>query len=276
MLKQLLVLTTLLSFSACSDTSSSTTTNKDKKKIATMSVAELLKKTDSNMIKVKGGTFMMGDVGGIIDGKDERRATWTTDDDVVHKVTLDSFSMGKYEVTLAEYDVYSEEAGVQYIKYWKLGKKNRHTDRYASVENWQRAKDYCQWLAKVSGKNYDLPTEAQWEYAARNGGKRVVFATDDGTYKKGVNCDAEQDKPGRFKPSPLGFYDLSGNVAEWTNDWYSKRYEAKAVKNPTGPKSGSKKVSRGDAISFVDNANYSRGGLKPDAGSLGFRCVENY
>ncbi|SFV57516.1 hypothetical protein MNB_SM-4-312 [hydrothermal vent metagenome] len=148
--------------------------------------------------------------------------------------------------------------------------------RYAPVENWQRAKDYCQWLGKVSGKKYDLPTEAQWEYAARNGGKRVVFATDDGTYRKGENCDAEQDKPGRFKPSPLGFYDLSGNVAEWVNDWYSPKYEAKAVTNPRGPKRGSKKVSRGNAVSFVDNANYSRGGLESDAGSLGFRCVENY
>jgi formylglycine-generating enzyme required for sulfatase activity len=242
-----------------------------------MSVKELLKKTDSNMIKVKGGTFMMGDVGGIIEGKDEKRATWTVDDDVVHKVTLDSFSMGKYEVTLAEYDVYSKEAGVKFIyDYVRPEKRKKWTQEYAPVENWQRAKDYCLWLAKVSGKNYNLPTEAQWEYAARNGGKRVVFATDDGTYRKGENCDAEQDKPGRFKPSPLGFYDLSGNVREWVNDWYSKRYEAKAVTNPKGPKSGTKKVSRGDAISFVDGTNYSRAGFEKDAPSSAFRCVENY
>jgi len=272
MLKQLLFMPLFLSLSACSDTS----TNPDA--ISTMSVNELLKKTEDNMIKVKGGTFMMGDVGGIINGKDEKRATWTTDDDVVHQVTLSDFSMGKYEVTLAEYDVYSQSAGVHFINENLIGDSFRKelTLQYARVENWQRAKVYCLWLAKVSGKKYDLPTEAQWEYTARNGGKRVVFATDDGTYKKGENCDAEQDKPARFNSSPLGFYDLSGNVAEWTNDWYNKSYDIQDVKDPKGPMSGTKKVSRGNAVSFVYGANYSRGGLKPSAGSLGFRCVENY
>ncbi|SFV68043.1 protein of unknown function DUF323 [hydrothermal vent metagenome] len=272
MLKLLLCIPFLFSFSGCSDGQASA----DKNKISTMSVKELLKKTDSNMIKVKGGTFMMGDVGGIINGKDEKRATWTTDDDVVHKVTLSDFSMSKYEVTLSEYDVYSEDAGVKRI-YDYVSKKTRKKmlKKYARVENWQRAKDYCQWLGKVSGKEYDLPTEAQWEYAARNGGKRVVFATDDGTYRKGENCDIK-GLPGKFLPSPLDFYDLSSGAREWVNDWYTTEYEVKAVTNPSGPKSGSKKVSRGNAVSFVDNANYSRTGLDLDTSSSGFRCVENY
>jgi len=264
MRKELILISLLLSLTACSDTQTS------QSKTSSMSVEELLKKTDANMIRVKGGTFMMGDVGGIINGKDEPRATWTTDDDVLHKVTLSDFAMQKYEVTLAEYDVYSNQI-----------KEKRNHDymnrkRVVPIQTWNKAKDYCLWLAKVSGKHYDLPTEAQWEYTARNGGKRVVFATDDGTYNKGENCDNKLKTPGRFQPNKLGFYDLTGSSREWVNDWYSENYETKEVTNPKGPKNGTKKVSRGDAVSFVDGTNYSRAGLESDAPSLSFRCVENY
>ena len=242
-----------------------------------MSVQELLKKTEANMVKIKGGTFMMGDVGGVYEGKEYEKATWPTDDDKVHEVTLSDFAMGKYEVTLAEYDVYSEAENKPYIFEHMIETPNkRGVLGYAPVESWQDAKDYCLWLGKQSGKKYDLPTEAQWEFTARNRGKRVLFATDDGTLRQGENCDGEHDKPGRFAPNPLGIYDLTSNVREWTNDWYSVDYDTETSINPKGPKTGTKKVMKGNIGSVVDSINYSRGGLSLDAGALGFRCVENF
>lgn len=266
-----MILPLLFSFVSCADSESSA------KKVATMSVQELLKKTEENMVKIKGGTFMMGDVGGVYEGEEYERATWPTQDDKVHEVTLSDFAMGKYEVTLAEYDVYSETEGKPYIYENMIETpKKRGVLEFARAQSWQDAKDYCLWLGKQSGKKYDLPTEAQWEFTARNRGKKVLFGTDDGTLRKGENYDEKRNIPGRFKPNPLGIYDLTSNTAEWVNDWYSVDYDTETSINPKGPKTGTKKVIKGNIGSVVDSINYSRAGIEPDASALGFRCVENF
>ena len=269
MLKQFLILPILFSLTSCADS--------DTKKVATMSVKELLKKTESNMVKIKGGTFMMGDVGGVYEGKEYERATWPTDDDKVHEVTLSDFAMGKYEVTLAEYDVYSETEGKPFAYENMLKTPNkRNILEFARAQSWQEAKNYCLWLGKQSGKKYDLPTEAQWEFTARNRGKKVLFATNDGTLRKGENYEPKHGTVGKFAPNPLGIYDLTSNVREWTNDWYSVDYDTETSQNPRGPKTGTEKVVKGSLSSVVDSINYSRAGIEPDAGALGFRCVENF
>ena len=99
----------------------------------------------------------------------------------------------------------------------------------------------------------DLPTEAQWEYAARNGGKYVWYPTDSGSLNFGRNYPAESKgmldptfPVGSFAPNPLGIYDLAGNAQEWVNDWYSEDYYKNSpVDDPRGPVVGTRKVMRG-------------------------------
>lgn len=96
----------------------------------------------------------------------------------------------------------------------------------------------------------DLPTEAQWEFAARNRGQYVQYPTSDGSIKNGINI-LHDDKTfvvpiGQFLPSPLGLFDMSGNATDWVNDWYAEDYYANSpLIDPTGPESGTEKVRRG-------------------------------
>ncbi len=182
----------------------------------------------------------------------------------LHTVTLDSFSIAAYKTTYEDYDIYTEANGLP-----KIGQNTRdiyYKRRTAPAwTHWQAAREYCQWLGKQVGTPMDLPTEAQWEYAARNRGGMVVYATDNGKIEPGRNVptyewlEEHNHNPARgtksasalyevglFPPSPLGLYDLVSNGAEWTLDWYdSKYYQKSPVMNPKGPEVGTEKVTRG-------------------------------
>ena len=112
--------------------------------------------------------------------------------------------------------------------------------------NWREAVTFCEKLSQMTGKTYRLPTEAEWEYAAR-GGQHA-----DSTKYAGINnidavawYNSIQTHPvGQKQPNGLGLYDMSGNVAEWCSDWYGK-YGSSAVSNPHGPASGTHRICRG-------------------------------
>ena len=111
--------------------------------------------------------------------------------------------------------------------------------------NWYGAKAYCQWLGKVSGLPFVLPTEAQWEYAARSGGKKVLFATDNGNIDKDRNFpwdikDRRTPDIATYPPNPSGIYAMSDlNASEWVNDWYDPNfYKHSPPTNPEGPSVG--------------------------------------
>ena len=188
------------------------------------------------MVAVKGGTFTMGatpEQGGDADD-DERPA---------HSVTLDDYYIGKFEVTQ---------------ELWEAVMGSNPSYFYGSnlpVErvSWNDCQEFITKLNGLTGKNFRLPTEAEWEYAARGGNRS-------GGYKySGSNSISEvawyydnssrTHPAGTKSPNELGIYDMSGNVYEWCQDWYGS-YGSGSQTNPTGPSSASYRVDRGGGWDF--------------------------
>lgn len=246
-------------------------------------VQTVLAETHVNMVFVKGGSFMMGDTG---DGKDLEFFTNRDELREATKVTLSSYSINKFETTWGEFVTYlkDEERLSDYDKRKDTGEpiaavnnvsSPNYTKRPALAPSWYEADGYCKWLAKKTNQPYALPTEAQWEYAARSRGERVRYATSDGLtlvlddYMKGEyfgwnpvkkeflgdatdplaptkgNAFGSSPRPdyrwwrrivGSYPPNKLGIHDMSGNAKEWVADWYEKNYYQKMSEhNPQGP-----------------------------------------
>ncbi|ENU91852.1 hypothetical protein F971_02945 [Acinetobacter vivianii] len=234
---------------------------------------QLLEKTKKNLILVKGGTFMMGDFGPE-HSIDKLPYDGKGDSSPLHKVTLDDFQLSATKATYADFDIYTDITGQKKVgKFDELSIKYRIPTAAAGI-NWQQARDYCQWLGQQLNLKMDLPTEAQWEYAARNRGQYVLYATDNGKMDIGRNIwSFEQKKASnrkfkarknvstlqQFPPSPLGFYDMLTDNYEWMLDWYDPEYYRKSPeKNPQGPATGKLKVVRSSAPD--DGQNMHMGG----------------
>jgi formylglycine-generating enzyme required for sulfatase activity len=213
-------------------------------------IQALITKVRESMRPVHGGSFDMGDWG------NEAGVAYDFEDDShpVHKVTLDDFSMMAYKVTYADFDIFTDATGAERIDMDDFSLKYRAPRSPAGV-SWFGAKAYCAWLGKLTHMHFDLPTEAQWEYAARSEGKHLMFSTDNAKIERGRNFPkdwvlGEKEPPlpdvGSFPSNPLGLYGMSENTGEWVNDWYDEKYYAQSPeKNPKGPVSGIKKVKRG-------------------------------
>jgi len=193
------------------------------------------------MVYVNGGCFDMGDTFG--EGKDEEKP--------VHGVCVDTFYIGKYEVTQKEWkDVMGRHSSLIY-----------GCDRCpVAYVTWSDVQEYIKKLNRKTGRRYRLPTEAEWEYAARERGKRIRFGTGKDTIgieeanywnakrkNKGSFASVYGGGPmpvGTFAPNALGLYDMSGNVWEWVGDRYGN-YRRSPRNNPKGPSYGSSRVFRG-------------------------------
>lgn len=166
--------------------------------------------------------------------------------------------------------------------------------------SWFGVKAYCEWISEKIGKNYYLPTEAEWEYAARGGlksknytwaglnDKEVLFqyanfcdsACSNQWRLQTQNDNYTKTAPvGSFLPNELGIFDMSGNVWEWCNDWYDENYYIKSPRsNPEGADNGKNRVVRGGAWmnSFIHCRTTYRESSKPDTRNqvIGFRVVE--
>jgi len=272
------------------------------------------KQADDNMVFVKGGTFQMGSS----DGQDDEKP--------VHTVTVSNFWMGKYEVTVTEFEKFISETGYQTDAekgdgsyFWtgsawekKAGVNWRcdaqgNTRRSGELNHpvihvsWNDAVSYCEWLSRKMGKTYRLPTESEWEYAARSGGKNYKYSW--GNFgpegKRGGNVADESAKRvfgwsgtwegyddgyvytapvGSFEPNELGLYDMTGNVWEWCADWYDAKYYQKSPQNdPKGPSSGDCRVLRGgswNGLPIVVRCAFRRNdGPDGRGGDSGFRFV---
>ena len=190
----------------------------------------------------------------------------------VHEVCLDGFWMGKYEVAQGQW----EKVMGGNPSHFKKGKKY-------PVE--QVSWNDCQtFMDRLNGKNggqykFRLPTEAEWEYACRSGGKSEKYAggNDVGRvawYSK--NSGSKTHGVGTKSPNGLGIYDMSGNVWEWCGDWFGK-YSSSSKKNPTGIAGGSSRVIRGGRLGFSAVDVRCGGRLADHPGYtrryLGFRLV---
>ena len=194
--------------------------------------------TSMEFVYVNGGTFQMGDVFG--DGSSSEQP--------VHEVCVDDFYIGKFLLTFDEYDRYCEDTGV--VKPsdagWGRGR------RPVIDVSWEDAQGYIEWINKRTGKQYRLPTEAEWEYAARSGGKKQKWSgisseAELGSYAWYDENSNDMTHPiGQKEPNGLGIYDMSGNVWEWVNDRFGESYYRNSPRNnPKGPDSGGARVLRG-------------------------------
>lgn len=227
-----------------------------------------------SMVYVEGGTFLMGAT--------EEQGQDVSDVELpVHEVTLNDFYIGKYEITQAQWTAVMGTTLSEIIEeygYTPYGIGDGHA-MYDIT--WVESYIFCERLSERTGKTYRLPTEAEWEYAAR-GGQHA-----DGTMYAGSNdidevawyqknSDTVVHPVGQKKPNGLGLYDMSGNVWEWCMDWYTA-YPSEAQVNPRGPLQGKNRVIRGGYWNGVANSGRvsSRGSYEPGYRnfSRGFRVV---
>ena len=201
-----------------------------------------------NMVYVEGSTFTMG-------ATSEQQNPYY-DEKPTHRVSLSSFYIGKYEVTQA---------------LWKavMGSNPSHFEGdNLPVENvsWNDCQTFLRKLNAMTGKNFRLPTEAEWEFAARGGNRSRGYQYSGSNVLSDVawyddNSGSKTHNVGTKAPNELGIYDMSGNVWEWCQDWYGN-YHGYSQTNPTGPSSGSFRVYRGG--SWFSNAWYCRVAFRHD------------
>ncbi len=216
------------------------------------------------MVEVQGGTFMMG-------ATSEQGSDAYDWEKPAHRVTLSGFYIGKYEVTQS---------------LWRavMGSNPSPTkgdNGPVTNVSWNDCQEFLRRLNSLTGKNFRLPTESEWEYAARGGNRSRGYkysgsdnlgevAWYDGNSGGGIR------DVGTKRPNELGIYDMSGNVWEWCQDWYGS-YSNLSQTNPTGPSSGSNRVCRGgDCGSYARYCRSSnRGGSTPVncANGLGLRLA---
>ncbi|SMQ95689.1 formylglycine-generating enzyme family protein [Xanthomonas fragariae] len=223
-------------------------------------VEALKQKTLKDLVQVKGGTFLMGDFGPV-HNPDKLPYSGERNDDVLRNVTLDDYAITAHKITYADYDVYTDATGKPKIAQDKMDLEYRNLPDIPAGVNWNEAQSYCRWVGQQIAKKMDLPTEAQWEYAARSGGKMVVWPTDNGKIEDGRNVESFDQAGefqqrnryggygptaiGRYPPNPFGLYDMIDHGFEWIRDWYGDTYDPKDLDNPEGPKTGKEKVQRG-------------------------------
>lgn len=217
-------------------------------------------------VKVEGGTFLMGC---------EKTEADCYPDEEQHTVTLSTFYISKYEITVEQFRYYCQQTGNQMPPAPHFGWEDN-----APIVNvtWQQAYDYAKW---AGGR---LPTEAEWEYAARGGkySKGYAYSGSDDALEVGwcyENSNKTTHPVGEKKANELGLYDMSGNAWEWCNDNYEiYYYKNSPQKNPQGPTTGIGKVNRGGCYNFdyrlMKNSHRRGSGEESIGTGTGFRIVK--
>jgi iron(II)-dependent oxidoreductase len=219
------------------------------------------------LVLIPGGEFLMGSDRG--------------EDSPVHRVYVGAFYIDKCEVTNAQYLAFCEATGHRLPMFWGMEGFRcgpDYPDHPVVAVSWVDAKTFAQWCGKR------LPTEAEWEYAARGGREGLNYpngdslAPSDGNYSRSDRRGSVA--VGSYPPNGFGLHDMQGNVAEWVADWYAPGYYSLSpAKNPKGPEAGKFKVIRGGGWHSGPgcNAVHFRNALPPGwlDFAVGFRCAKD-
>ena len=200
------------------------------------------------MVYVEGGTFTMG-------ATTEQTTEANSDERPTHKVTLSDYYIGETEVTQALWSAVMGTNPSYFTGNNNPVEKVSYTDCIEFINKLNEL-----FSGKLNGMKFALPTEAQWEFAARGGNKSRGYKYSGSNYIGDVawydnNSDSKTHPVAQKRPNELGLYDMSGNVWEWCRDWYGG-YSSSSQTNPIGPTNGSIRVSRGG--SWYSNARNCR------------------
>jgi formylglycine-generating enzyme required for sulfatase activity/predicted nucleic acid-binding Zn-ribbon protein len=225
------------------------------------------------MVELPAAEYLMGSPGNSLNFDESPR----------HNVTLSGFSISKNEVTFADYDKFARASGrrLPYDESWGRG------ERPVVNVSWNDAQAYAAWLSKKTGRKYRLPTEAEWEYAARAGNTAKIW-WDSKVAVKPANCfncgsqwDANRTAPtGSFRANDFGLHDMAGNAQEWTEDCYHKSYTGVPDDGGAWMTPGcTQRVVRGGGytspLDTLRNAKRSQYNQDARLDNLGFRVVRS-
>ena len=201
------------------------------------------------LASIPEGFFLMGDDR----GQDNEKP--------VHRVWVDGFLLGKFPVTNKDLALFVEESGAPEPPFWRE-EMFSHSDKPVVGVSWDDALSYCDWLSNQTGKPFRLPSEAEWERAARGGleGKLYPWGDQAPDERPFSGYDAQLGGPQRVganEPNGFGLYDMSEGVHEWCGDFYDPNYyQISPERNPQGPPSGQRRASRGG--SWRHHVKFSR------------------
>ena len=176
--------------------------------------------------------------------------TCSKDEQPIHKVEISTFEIGRFEVTNSQYLPFALETGRD-MAAWRQFFTRGHDNFPVISISWSDAQAYCAWLQALTGRAYRLPTEAEWEYAARANSINLYILRNDlsgseANFGAGINERNSSVQVGRYKPNRFGLYDMLGNAWEWCSDWYNENYYSESpTKDPQGPSDGQYRVLRG-------------------------------
>ena len=263
-------------------------------------IQRYLSRVKADLVYVHAGTFWMGDFckkmrdGGPYCSPEK-------DTKPLHEVELSSYSIGKFKITHEDYNFYLKMAGLpekRFEKKWRndILAEMTHFNNSPAIVTWNEANNYCNWLKYETGLPFSLPTEAQWEYAARSRGRNILVATDDGVWREnekngeGENYATDEDRNkveerfgvngllvffpvDKYPPTSFGLYGMADNGYEWVKDWYDPEYyQHSPRKDPLGPEK--------PVVKDEDTGQYwkvRRGGDHPDpTGDVGLTFFRGY
>jgi sulfatase modifying factor 1 len=189
------------------------------------------------MVGIPEGWFLMGSD----TGQDNERP--------VHRVYVDAFEVAACQVTNAEYAQFLASTGHRKPLHWDEPLFS-HPDQPVVAPSWFDALAYCEWLSERTERRYRLPTEAEWERAARGGLEQRLYPWGDAPLESLANYSARwkqaPEPVGRAERNAFGLFDIGANVHEWCADWFDPAYYlASPHRNPPGPPEGSRRASRG-------------------------------
>lgn len=191
----------------------------------------------TELVHIPGGWFSMGSDS----GQDNERP--------VHRVWVNDFFFAARQVTNLDYSHFLRATEASAPPFWQVPNFN-HPEQPVVGVSWNEAASYCHWLNRSSGGRFRLPTEAEWERAARGGAENKLYPWGDAPPQSLPDYEKRWKQGpapgGQYAPNGFGLYDICENVHEWCGDWYHADYYAVSPeRNPTGPVQGARRASRG-------------------------------